>query len=79
MIREQTPVEPFALTVKKSEDFSGISRAELYRRMAAGQIEAVKSGRTTLILVASLKAHLAELPKATYRPSPACKTKQHAA
>ena len=46
---------------------SGISRSELYRRMAAGQIQAVKSGRTTLVLIDSLRTHLASLPPATFR------------
>ncbi|HJS85709.1 MAG TPA: hypothetical protein VJ779_09625 [Acetobacteraceae bacterium] len=44
------------------------SISELYRRMAAGQIAARKSGRTTLVLMASLRAHLEGLPPATFRP-----------
>jgi excisionase family DNA binding protein len=46
---------------------SGLSRSELYRCLADGRIRAVKSGKRTLILVDSLRAHIASLPVATFR------------
>jgi hypothetical protein len=46
---------------------SGLSRSEIYRRLAAGDIRAVKSGARTLILMDSLRAHLRNLPPATFR------------
>ena len=46
---------------------SGLSRSEIYRRLAAGDIRAVKSGARTLILMDSLRAHLMSLPPATFR------------
>jgi hypothetical protein len=46
---------------------SGLSRSEIYRRLAAGDIRAVKSGARTLILMDSLRAHLMSLPSATFR------------
>jgi hypothetical protein len=46
---------------------SGLSRSEIYRRLAAGDIRAVKSGSRTLILMDSLRAHLMSLPPATFR------------
>jgi excisionase family DNA binding protein len=46
---------------------SGLSRSEMYRRLAAGDIRAVKSGSRTLILMDSLRAYLARLPAATFR------------
>ena len=60
-------MEPLAVSVTEACRISGLSRSELYRRMAAGQIEARKSGARTLVLVASLKAHLASLPAAAFR------------
>jgi excisionase family DNA binding protein len=45
----------------------GISRSELYRRLADGQIGAVKSGARTLIVMESLRRHIASLPRATFR------------
>jgi hypothetical protein len=46
---------------------SGLSRSEIYRRLAAGDIHAVKSGSRTLVLMDSLRAHIASLPAATFR------------
>jgi len=43
-----------------------MSRSELYRRLAAGQIQAIKSGVRTLILLDSLQEHLASLPPAKF-------------
>ena len=39
------------------------SHSGLYRAIAAGQIEAVKSGRTTLIVRESVERWLASLPR----------------
>ena len=60
-------VEPIAIPVNEAAVISGISRSELYRRMAAGQIKARKSGRSTLVLMDSLREHLASLPPAIFR------------
>ncbi|MGD0109012.1 MAG: helix-turn-helix domain-containing protein [Rhodopila sp.] len=46
---------------------SGLSRSEIYRRLAVGDIHAVKNGSRTLILLDSLRAYLASLPAATFR------------
>ena len=56
-----------ALSIRDAERVSGLSRSELYRRLAARDIKAVKSGNRTLILMDSLRAHLANLPAATFR------------
>jgi hypothetical protein len=46
---------------------SGLSRTEMYRRLAAGDIQAVKSGTRTLILWDSLKNYMMGLPAARFR------------
>jgi hypothetical protein len=61
-------LEPIAAAIPDACRVSGLSRSEIYRRLAAGDIRAVKSGARTLILVDSLRAHLASLPAATFRP-----------
>ena len=66
---ENSHIEPAYLPINPACTWSGLSRSELYRRLAAGQVRAIKSGRTTLIDVSSLKAHLAALPQATFRQS----------
>ena len=61
------PIEPHAVTFPHATLFSGISRSVLYRLLAAEKIRAVKSGGRTLILMDSLRQHLASLPYATFR------------
>jgi hypothetical protein len=58
---------PMALTIHEAVRISGLSRSELYRRLSDGKVQAVKSGARTLILMDSLRAHLASLPPAKFR------------
>ncbi len=67
METEATLASPLAVTIYEAVRVSGLSRSELYRRLGAGDIRAVKSGSRTLILMDSLRAHLASLPAATFR------------
>jgi hypothetical protein len=62
-----TALEPLALPIPDAQRVSGLSRSEIYRRLAAGDLCAVKSGSRTLVLMDSLRAHLASLPAATFR------------
>jgi hypothetical protein len=59
--------DPIALPIPDAQRISGLSRSEIYRRLQAGDIQAVKSGARTLVLMDSLRAHLASLPPATFR------------
>jgi hypothetical protein len=61
------PIEPITVTVPDTIRISGLSRSEIYRRLAAGDLEAIKSGTRTLILLDSVKRYLASLPTAQYR------------
>lgn len=58
---------PVAASVAKPSAMSGLSRSEIYRLLSAEKIRAIKSGRSTLILVESVLAHLGSLPAATFR------------
>ena len=60
-------IEIMAAPIPDACRISGLSRSEIYRRLAAGDIHAVKSGSRTLILMDTLRAHLAKLPIATFR------------
>jgi hypothetical protein len=67
---EQTALiaaQPFAVQVPDACRISGLSRSELYRRLAAGDIAAVKAGKRTLVLVDSLRDHITRLPAAAFR------------
>jgi hypothetical protein len=59
--------EILAAPISDACRISGLSRSEIYRRLAAGDLRAVKSGSRTLVLMDSLRAHLASLPAATFR------------
>ncbi len=59
--------ETLAAPIPDACRISGLSRSEIYRRLATGDIRAVKSGARTLILMDSLRAYLASLPAATFR------------
>jgi len=61
-----TSPAPLAVTIPEGCRISGLSRSEIYRRLAAGDIRAVKSGTRTLVLMDSLRAHVASLPAATF-------------
>ena len=45
---------PILVTIPEACRISGFSRSELYRRLAAGDLDAVKMGRSTRIVTASL-------------------------
>jgi hypothetical protein len=61
------PIAAITAPIAKAVEISGISRSQMYRDLAAGKIKAVKSGRSILIVMDSLRAHLARLPTATFR------------
>lgn len=62
-----TSTEPITAPIPEASRISGLSRSEIYRRLAAGDIRAVKSGSRTLILMESLREHISSLPAATFR------------
>jgi len=57
------------VSIADARTLSGLSRSELYRRMAAGDVRAVKSGTRTLIVFQSLIDHLEALPAAKFHIS----------
>jgi excisionase family DNA binding protein len=59
--------EPLAAPILDACRYSGLTRSEIYRRLAAGDIRAVKSGRRTLILMDSLRRHIVSLPPAAFK------------
>jgi len=59
--------DPITAPIPEASRVSGLSRSEIYRRLAAGDLRAVKSGSRTLVVMDSLREHLAGLPPATFR------------
>jgi hypothetical protein len=62
-----TGIQPLTVTIPEAVRLSGLSRSELYRQLSARRIRACKSGSRTLIIWASLKAHVEALPDAEFR------------
>jgi hypothetical protein len=60
-------VEPIAVRIPDAQRYSGFSRSELYRRAGLGELTLLKCGSTTLVDMASLRAVVASLPRATIR------------
>lgn len=60
-------LDPITLPIADAVTFSGLSRSEVYRQLAVGNLRAVKSGSRTLVLVESIRSYLASLPPATFR------------
>ena len=51
-------MDPLAVNVREACRLTSLSRTTIYKLLTAGQLSAVKAGRRTLILVASIR-HLA--------------------
>ena len=56
--------EPLAYTIPAAVRASGVARTRLYELIAERKIQAVKSGRRTLVLADSLRRYLGSLPPA---------------
>lgn len=59
--------QPLMVSIAEARRISGLSRSELYRRLASGHIRAVKAGTRTLIPFDGLLEHLKALPPAEFR------------
>ncbi len=56
-----------AVPIKRAAFISGVSVPSLYREAGKGNIVLLKYGRSTLVDLASLRAFLARLPRASIR------------
>jgi hypothetical protein len=59
--------DPIAVRIPEATRISGFSRSELYRRAGRGEIVLLKCGKSTLVDMASLRAAVASLPRASIR------------
>lgn len=55
-------MERITVKVDEATKLTGWGRTRIYEKLAAGEIRAVKDGKSTLILVDSLASHIADLP-----------------
>lgn len=61
--REHPAPDPIAVRIPEAAAMLGIGRSTLYLFIAAGEVETVKIGRSTVVPVASLRAFIAERTK----------------
>ena len=59
--------DPLTVRIPEATRFSGLSRSEIYRRAGRGEVILLKSGRSTLVDMASLREAVASLPHASIR------------
>lgn len=57
--RERGAIEPVAVRIPQAAAMLGIGRSTLYLCIAAGEIETIKVGRSTLVPVESLNSFIA--------------------
>ena len=62
-IRSSTGIEPIAVDIPEAERISGLGRSGIYEGMNSGEIDGVKNGRRTLIILESLRRYVASLPR----------------
>ena len=55
-------LSPIAYTIPRTVEASGLSRADIYRKIKSGELRAVKNGKRTLILHKDLQKLLENLP-----------------
>lgn len=52
----QLPLEPISVRIPVAVQLTGIGRSKLYELIAAGEVETVKVGTSTLVTVTSLRS-----------------------
>jgi excisionase family DNA binding protein len=69
-LNQNDATRPITVTIPDIQERLRISRSEIYRLLAAGKLEAVKSGTRTLVIWDSVLSYVRNLPRATFRGGP---------
>jgi hypothetical protein len=64
-------LDPMLVTVDRVTDLIGKCRRSVYQLIATDKLEAVKSGRNTLVVYDSVKRYVDSLPPARFSSTPA--------
>jgi len=62
--------EPLTISIEQTSRITGESKTQIYNLIADGEYEAIKSRRKTLIVYASIKQRIANLPKLELQRKP---------
>ena len=63
MNNNEEMLEPLSVSIETTSRITGESKTQIYNLIADGSYDAIKSGRKTLIVYASIKKRLASLPR----------------
>jgi excisionase family DNA binding protein len=63
-------INPMLVTVDRVSDLIGKCRRSVYQLIATDKLQAVKSGRNTLIVFDSVKRYVDSLPAAKFKQYP---------
>lgn len=55
-VEHEAMCEPITVRIRRAVELTGIGRSKIYELIAAGEIDVVKVGSSTLVIFASLKA-----------------------
>ena len=55
-LAQETASDPITVRIRRAVELTGIGRSKMYELIAAGEIDVVKVGSSTLVIFASLKA-----------------------
>jgi hypothetical protein len=58
----ESTTEPISCSIAEGQRISGLGRTEIFGLIRDGKVEARKHGRRTLLIVASLRDYLLNLP-----------------
>jgi len=58
-IGQEVVGDPITVRIRRAVELTGIGRSKMYELIAAGEIDVVKVGSSTLVIYASLKAFVA--------------------
>lgn len=56
---ERAAGEPLTVRIRRAVELTGIGRSKMYELIAAGEIQVIKVGSSTLVIFSSLKAFVA--------------------
>jgi hypothetical protein len=63
MFRSSTGAVPFAVRIPEAQRVSGLGRSAIFEGLNSGEIDGVKNGRITLVIVESLRRYVESLPR----------------
>ena len=65
---DDSKFKPFAVSVSAAARIIGSGKSTIWEKLAKGELDAVKDGRRTKVILASIERHVASWPRAKFQP-----------